>query len=90
MISPILRTRLVFSATLVVLAAALAGCETTGAAPQAATKPPEPPMTHARAATQCWMATEKGHADADLDKRADVVNKCIEEKMKTAGALPKR
>ncbi len=88
MISPIPRARLVFSATLVVLAAALAGCETTGSAPQAA-KPPEPPMTHARAATQCWMATEKGHADADLDKRADVVNKCINDKMKAAGAPPK-
>jgi hypothetical protein len=88
--SSIPHARIAFSTTLVMLAAlALAGCETigTGAAPVAA-KPPEPPMTHARAATECWMATEKGHS-ADLDKRADTVNKCIDQKMKTAPAAPK-
>jgi hypothetical protein len=60
------------------------------AKPQAA-KPAEPvadsePMTHARAARECWMKTEKTSAHADLDKRADLVNKCIDEKMKAAGA----
>ena len=60
------------------------------AKPQAA-KPVEPvadsePMTHARAARECWMKTEKANAHADLDKRADLVNKCIDEKMKAAGA----
>jgi hypothetical protein len=60
------------------------------AKPQAA-KPAEPvadsePMTHARAARECWMKTEKANAHADLDKRADLVNKCIDEKMKAAGA----
>ena len=44
--------------------------------------PAEEPMTHARAASICWMTTEKGRADANLDKRADVVEKCIAEKMK--------
>ena len=86
---PHVRTAL--SVTLVMLATlALAGCETTGtgAAP-VADKPPEPPMTHARAATECWMATEKGHSDANLDKRADIVDKCIEQKMKGAPAAPK-
>jgi len=70
---------------LVLAAAALAGCETTGtgAATQAA-KAPEPPMTHTRAAEQCWMSTEKGSASLSLDKRADLVNKCIDEKMKAA------
>jgi hypothetical protein len=83
--SSIPSARVAFSATLIVLAAALAGCETTGSGPPAqAAKPPEPPMTHARAATECWMATEKGRADADLDKRADAVTKCIDEKMKAA------
>lgn len=58
--------------------------------PQAA-KPAEPvadsePMTHARAARECWMKTEKANAHTDLDKRADLVNKCIDEKMKAAGA----
>ena len=64
-------------------AALLAGCETTGpgAKPDAA-KPPDPPMTRSRAASECWMKTEKGSASVDLDKRADLVNKCIDEKMK--------
>ena len=52
--------------------------------PQAA-KPAEPvadsePMTHARAARECWMKTERTSAHADLDKRADLVNKCIDRK----------
>jgi hypothetical protein len=79
-------------------AALLAGCQTDGdgpgpfaswsgpAKPAEPEKPPEPPMTKQRAAMECWMQTEKGHASADLDKRADVVNKCIDQKMKTAGS----
>jgi hypothetical protein len=56
-----------------------------------AAKPAEPvadsePMSHSRAARECWMKTEKANAHADLDKRADLVNKCIDEKMKAAGA----
>jgi predicted cobalt transporter CbtA len=48
------------------------------------------PMTHARAARECWMRTEKANPHQDLDKRADVVNKCIEDKLKAAGiATPK-
>lgn len=46
---------------------------------------PEEPMTHSRAARECWMRTEKGSARADLDKRADIVNKCIDDKMRAAG-----
>jgi hypothetical protein len=30
------------------------------------------------------MSTEKGSASLSLDKRADFVNKCIDEKMKAA------
>lgn len=70
---------------------ALAGCETTGTgAPTQTAKAPEPPMTHRLAAEQCWMSTEKGAATMSLDKRADVVDKCIEDKMKggAAGAAP--
>lgn len=64
----------------------LAGCETTGnGPPDAATKVDEP-MTHTRAARECWMGTEKGLADMPLDKRADVVDKCIDQKMKGAPA----
>ena len=73
------------SLALAFAAMALAACETTGSGmgvkPEAA-KPAEPPMTHTRAAEQCWMATEKGSASMSLDKRADLVDKCIEDKMK--------
>jgi hypothetical protein len=46
---------------------------------------PEEPMTRSRAARECWMRTEKGSARADLDKRADLVNKCIDDKLRAAG-----
>ena len=54
-----------------------------------AAKPPEPvrntePMTRSRAARECWMRTEKASAHEDLDKRADLVNKCIDQKMNAA------
>jgi len=45
-------------------------------------------MTHTRAARECWMRTEKSGARENLDKRADLVNKCIDEKMRTTGAVP--
>jgi hypothetical protein len=82
----------------------LAGCETDGnspgpfaalsapakpAEPEKPPEPPEPPMTHARAASDCWMSVEKGYKDASLDKRADYVSKCIDDKMKTAKDAPK-
>lgn len=89
-------------ALLVASAALLAGCQTGGAPPNPITelanysakkdapeKPAEPKMTRARAATECWMKTENGRADANLDKRADIVTKCIEDKLKTAQAAPK-
>lgn len=85
---PLLRFRKMPAALL--LALALAGCETTGGGlpgfgTQAAA-PPEPPMTHSRAAQECWMKTEKGAAAMSLDKRADIVTQCIAEKMKAAAA----
>jgi len=47
-------------------------------------------MTRTRAARECWMRTEKTNAHENLDRRADVVNKCIEDKMKaTSGPAPK-
>jgi hypothetical protein len=45
------------------------------------------PMTRARAARECWMRTEKANPHQDLDKRADVVNKCIDDKLKAASAV---
>lgn len=76
--------RLTAAALLLTASVALAGCETTGtgvaqAAPQPAPAPE--PMTHTKAAEYCWMATEHGHADLPLDKRADIVARCIKEKM---------
>jgi hypothetical protein len=88
-------------ALLVAAAALLSGCETDGSGPgplaalSAPAKPaeppkaPEPPMTRTRAAEECWMKTEKGHADENLDKRADAVNECIDDKMKAAQAASK-
>jgi hypothetical protein len=55
-------------------------------AAKSAAKPDGPPMTRSQAAMECWMQTEKGSASANLDKRADVVNKCIDDKLKKVEA----
>jgi len=75
-------------AVLAVLAGgvALSGCETTGPGAPAVAAAPKPPMTHSQAAMECWMGTEKADAHMDLDKRADIVDRCIKEKMKGAPA----
>jgi hypothetical protein len=39
------------------------------------------PMTKEKASTICWMKYEKGLNDAGLDKRADLVNKCVADTM---------
>lgn len=80
-----LPARLRLTALLFAAAGLLAACETTGLG-SAGSEPPkaEPPMTRSRAATECWMKTEKGSASVNLDKRADIVTKCIDEKMKAA------
>jgi hypothetical protein len=91
-------------AVMAIAGALLAGCQTDGTPsnplselaayngkkdePKTAAKPPEPPMTRSRAAMECWMKTEKGTASGDLDKRADLVNKCIDDKLK-GGDAPK-
>lgn len=87
-------------ALIVAAAGLLAGCETDGntpgplasltaSKPAEPEKPAEPPMTRSRAASECWMGTEKGSAGVNIDKRADTVTKCIDDKMKTAAAAPK-
>jgi outer membrane biosynthesis protein TonB len=76
------RAALCLAGLLLAVGLALAGCETTGSGPGAvAADKPAVPMTHVQAAEDCWMATEKSDAHMDLDKRADVVDKCIAEKM---------
>ena len=81
-------SRILASLALLGAGLALAGCETTGpGAPALAAAPaPQAPMTHQRAAEECWMGTEKSDARMSLDKRADVVDRCIEQKMKGAPA----
>ena len=88
-------------ALVLIAAGLLTGCETDGNRPgplaslngAAETKPeppkPELPMTRTRAASECWMRTEKGSTAANLDKRADTVNKCIDDKMKNVTAAAK-
>lgn len=75
-------------ATLGAIAVALAGCETTGASAPGpvAAAPAAPPMTHSEAAMECWMGTEKTDARMNLDKRADIVDRCIKDKMSKASA----
>jgi hypothetical protein len=36
------------------------------------------------------METEKSEAHLNLDRRADIVDRCIQTKMKRAGAAPNR
>jgi hypothetical protein len=82
-------TALARALLLVIAAGLLSGCETTGGGPMAqGSKPPEP-MTRSRAATECWMRAEKDYAKTDLDRRADFVTKCIENKMRTAQLAPR-
>jgi hypothetical protein len=67
---------------------ALAACESTGSGAPAVAAAPQKPMTHSEAAMECWMGTEKSDGRMNLDKRADIVDRCIEQKMK--GAPPNR
>ena len=70
----------------------LAACQTDAPAAPAAQSAPKaeepeaaaPPLTRQEAAAQCWMSVEKTHKSAGLDQRADIVTKCINDKMKAA------
>ena len=79
----ILAIRSTSLAMALIAAAALAGCNTDGAGSMAQGPAPEP-MTRQRAATICWSKTEKDAGKMTLDQRADVVTKCIDDKMKAA------
>jgi len=65
---------------------ALTACQTDapgGPVAQASPQEAPKPLTHQEAALQCWMSTEKAHQNLGLDQRADIVTKCIADKMKT-------
>ena len=67
----------------------LAACQTDASGPSAQAAPQEapPPLTRQEAAAQCWMSVEKTHKNTGLDQRADIVTKCIDDKMKAAKAM---
>ena len=44
------------------------------------------PMTERQASIECWMSFENGKPDPNLDRRAELVQKCIKAKM--AGQQP--
>lgn len=75
------RIRLLLAALLLAAGGTLAGCKTDNTGQPVVQAAPAPPVTHEQAALDCWMATEHGHADMPLDKRADVVDACIKDKM---------
>jgi hypothetical protein len=74
------------AAVIGLLAGALAGCQTdsTGAPGPAAQAAPK--LERHEAAMQCWMSVEKGRKDLSLDTRADIVTRCVDEKMDAAQA----
>jgi hypothetical protein len=74
---------------LIAAAPALGACASSGpAAPAAQAAPQEQQaqqeqekLTRAEAAEQCWMSVEKKDKGLSLDKRADIVTKCIDDKL---------
>ena len=82
--------RLPFILLLLASAPLLGACQTDGpAAPSAQATPQEQPKpTRQEAALQCWMSVEKAHKDLSLDKRADIVTKCINDKMNGTQSPP--
>lgn len=50
---------------------------------------PERPRTRAQAAMDCWAMVEKTRAGASLEARADFVNDCIDQKLKTSDSSAK-
>ena len=70
---------------LLACAPALAACQTDApAGPSAQASPQEAATqpTRQEAALQCWASVDKAHPTMGLDQRADIVTKCINDKMK--------
>ena len=66
-------------AALATCAVVLAGCETTSPGPFAMVPAP---ATRTRAAAECWMKTEPLAQKMNLDRRADLVNTCIDKRLR--------
>ena len=61
---------------------ALTACQTDSPSAQASPQEAAQPPTRQEVALQCWASVDKAHKDASLDQRADIVTKCINDKMK--------
>jgi hypothetical protein len=64
----------------------LAGCTANSTTTRADLTPAvlSKPLTQQRASEECWWETEPGAKSLPLDKRAKVVDKCVEDKMSRA------
>ena len=76
------------AALLLACTPALTACQTDGPGPSAQASPQEAakPPTRQEAALHCWTSIDKAHPSMGLDQRADLVTKCINDKMKTQPA----
>jgi hypothetical protein len=61
---------------------ALTGCKTDGTNAQAAAEAPGRPQARHEVALQCWGSVDKAHKTMGLDQRADLVSKCIDDRLK--------
>ena len=64
----------------------LAGCTANSTTTRADLTPAvlSKPLTQQRASEECWWETEPGAKNLPLDKRAKVVDKCVQDKMSRA------
>jgi hypothetical protein len=65
---------------------ALTACQTDGPSAQASPQEAAQPPSRQEAALQCWASIDKAYPNMGLDQRADIVTKCINDKMKTPPA----
>ena len=88
------RRRPFLALLLLASAPVLAACQTDSTGTAMAQAAPAEPPTRQQAALQCWDSVDKHHKDLSLDKRADIVTKCIDDRLHpgqaAAEAAPKR
>jgi hypothetical protein len=76
----------ILASLLIAACPALTGCKTDGTNAQAAAEAPAHPPARHEVAMQCWLTVDKTHKTMGLDQRADIVSKCIDDKMKSQPA----